>query len=110
MAGRRELGNTSKSTQREQCRLEREREEDRIALYRSLILYIMPEKTKRARARAREHVPTHATVQARADATTVYTRVYTRIQREDREKLPTIHIAARARARVCVNVILLMTF
>lgn len=54
LAGRRGLGNTSRSTQREQCHLERkrEREEDRIALYRSLILYIVPEKTKRARERS----------------------------------------------------------
>lgn len=37
----------------------RKREEGRIALYRSLILYIVPEKTRHAREK---HVPVHATV------------------------------------------------
>lgn len=63
LTGARGLGNTSKSTRGEQCHLERKREneaqrdseikreEGRIALCRSLILYIVPEKTRHTRER-----------------------------------------------------------
>lgn len=93
------MGRKKSETEKEKER-EIKIEKGRIALYQSLILYIVPEKT-----RAREkRVPAHATVdvEARADAAMacmylhVYIRMYT--GRTKSPDCPYSNASARARA------------
>lgn len=135
LTGARGLGNTSKSTRGGQCHLERkreneaqrdseikteeerqrEREEGRIALCRSLILYIVPEKTRHTREReARTRTCDCRRVGTRR-CSNVYLRVciYVCTQEDEISRLSVQQQQQRRRqqcARACVNVILLMTF